>query len=503
MTGALWIGLLLLLGSLLLETYAPEKLKEGFAAVAGGAKPVSDGNPNSLIAQQFPRRGDVTYRKEAEAYYQDGRYFADYTDVQRIGIKNDFCRMVVPKGGDTAAMFFACALAGSKNLTTVGYKSRTVRDGFRVGRDDYMRDLYKDGRNSYCRILKGDDGQYEPLCIRATDTGFDKKDVVDPDPPEDVLTMLDFYRGAVAWFRFYDDMLDYIENTFIQRAGGLKIEEYPPRPTVTRGLTFNGLDQFLRIGDNTDLTLGTKLNIRQIRAISLWVRFDKFTNNAHIFDFGNGAGHDNFFLGILGAGDPDSSNAAELRATADCGADKVLPVGPSGAQPVPEVTPQALMLSTQGNLDCPYPEVTPRRLPPSTIEEPTQFGPRSRATLLYEVWDKRLRKMQIKINRAIPLGKWTHICITAKTADALRPDITVWINGEQVFVEPSGFLPQPLSTSHNYIGKSNWANDASQYELRDELFAGSIFDFRMYESVMTNSKIARTIEWGRRKLGLA
>jgi hypothetical protein len=129
-------------------------------------------------------------------------------------------------------------------------------------------------------------------------------------------------------------------------------------------------------------------------------------------------------------------------------------------------------------------------------------GGGSRATLLYEVWDQKLRKVQIKINRAIPIGQWTHILITAKTMDAMRPNINVMINGNLMFTQESGYLPQAKVTSNNYLGKSNWANDFSNYELRDELFQGSIFDFRMYSNVVSETKGKRILQWGMGKLGL-
>jgi hypothetical protein len=147
-------------------------------------------------------------------------------------------------------------------------------------------------------------------------------------------------------------------------------------------------------------------------------------------------------------------------------------------------------------------EVTPKRLPPSTPLQSTSSGSKKTATLMYEVWDKRLRKMQIKVNRAIPLKKWTHICITALTNDAMRPDIGVFVNGEQLFVQPSGFLPQPTTSTNNYIGKSNWYSDSSQYELRDELFSGSLFDFRLYESAFSPAKVRRVMRWGSEFLGI-
>jgi hypothetical protein len=250
------------------------------------------------------------------------------------------------------------------------------------------------------------------------------------------------------------------------------------------------------------LTLGAKVNLRLVRTISVWVYFDKFTNNAHIFDFGNGPAKDNVFLGILGSGDSELVDDPELRATTDCGGITVLPKGLSGAQPVPEMSPQRLMLSTQGYQDCPMFEVTPKRLPPSTII-PLRTRDSKYATLLYEVWDSRLRKMQIKVNKAIPLQKWTHICITALSTEAFRPDIGVFINGEQVYVQPAGFLPQAVQTTNNYIGKSNWYDDSSQYQLRDELFAGSLFDFRMCEAAFSPSKIMRVMKWGSKLLGTA
>jgi hypothetical protein len=502
MTGTLWIGLLILLGSLLVEIYAPERLKEGFASFAT-TKAVAVSDSNSILAKPFPRRGDVTFNKEAENYIQDRRYFSGYADVQRIGVANDFCRMLMPKGGDKTDMFFACALAGTGKLSTTTFATAKVKDGFRISRDDYMRDVNKEGRYSYCRILreKGDD-TFQPMCLAASDFKFETIGSVDPSPPNEIVELLDFYSGCVMWLRFYDDMLDYIDNVYLQKTNGLHIEEYPPRPAITRGLHFNGLDQYIRLGDANDLTLGAKVNLRLVRTISVWVYFDEFTNNAHIFDFGNGPGQDNVFLGIIRKGDDDSSNGALLRSTAECGADNVLPDGISGAQPVEEMSPQRLMLSTQGFQDCPMFEVTPRKLQPSKPLEPTTSGPKTTATLLYEVWDKRLRKMQIKVSKAIPLKKWTHICITALTNDAMRPDIGVFVNAEQLFVQPAGFLPQPTISTNNYIGKSNWYSDSSQYELRDELFSGSLFDFRLCESAFSPEKVRRVMRWGSKKLGI-
>jgi hypothetical protein len=54
----------------------------------------------------------------------------------------------------------------------------------------------------------------------------------------------------------------------------------------------------------------------------------------------------------------------------------------------------------------------------------------------------------------------------------------------------------------NYIGRSNWEDDTAQYQDADQRFRGSLFDFRLYRSAMSASKIEKTVAWGRKKLGL-
>jgi hypothetical protein len=500
MSGAIWIGVCILVGALVLELFAPNALEEGFQALA---PTVPKAQPTNIITNLLSRRGDVGPGKETSGYIQDARYFLGYADVQRYGIKNDFCRIVLPSGAPEEDAFFACALAGTKGTSPIGFRTKNVRDGLKLSRDDYMHPLLKDGRDAYCRVLKMPDATFQPMCLRALDTGFSEKDERDPEPPEDIKTILDFFAGCEAWLRFRDDMRDYIDRLVIQYAGGLSVPEYPPNPTVTRGLQFNGIDQFVRFGDTSELSLGNRIPMRSIRAFSVWVHFDEFTNNAHIFDFGDGPGQNNVFLGILGKGDPGVDTMA-LRPKGACDQTTV-PTSPSGARFCPEVRPEKLLENSAANIDaytCPGFEAEARRLPPTNTVELQPAGNANRATLLYEVWDSRLRKVQIKVNRVIPLQRWTHIVVTAASPDAMRPDLNVYINGSLMFTQENGFLPQAKVTTHNYLGKSNWANDTSQYELRDELFSGKIFDFRMYSQSLGETKIKRITQWGLGKLGL-
>lgn len=517
MSGAVWIGLFLLLGTLVLELVAPKRLREGFQALGSASNLLTDQSTSgpaatglspridqpNFLTNLLNRRGDVGIGIEQAGYYQDKRYFLGYADVQRYGVKNDFCRMVTRSDTtDPGELFFACALAGTSVSDTTQYSTEKVSAGFRISRDDYMRDIIGDGRDAYCRILKAKDGAYLPHCRRAQDTGFSRKDEIDPEPSEQIKTLMDFYSGCELWLRLRDDLLDYMGKGIIQVAGGSVIDQ-TPNPTVTQGLTLNGVDQYLRFGDTDELSLGNRVSMRSVRAFSVWVKFEEFTNNAHVFDFGDGAGINNVFLGILGKGDADDGN--ELRPGAKC-PETTIPQGEVGAQFCPEIRAQTLYETSAAAVEqweCKNPSVLARKMAPIQTKPPAMpTKDATRATLVYEVWDQKLRKVQIKVNRAIPLGEWTHILITAKNSDAMRPDLNVIINGNLVFTQEQGYLPQAKVTSHNYLGKSNWANDFSVYELRDELFKGSIFDFRMYSSPVSETKGKRILQWGLGKLGL-
>jgi hypothetical protein len=487
--------LLFLIAIATIELLWPAKITEGFESMIPVLNPKA-----GYFAKFVPRRGDIGPDSDEGGYTQDPRYFRGYVDVQRLGVDHDFCRMIEGNG----KKFFACALAGTENLSSTSFRTQTVEDGFRISRDDYMRDIEGNGRAAYCRILKGRRGAYEPLCNRAMDTEFDSEIVIDPNPPSDIDMLLRFYEGCVFWYRFRDDMLDYVENTKLLKSGGIQIDE-KPNPEITEGLRFNGIDQFLRLGDSPELELGYVVPVRSMRAMMMWVYFDEFTNNAHIIDFGDGSGRNNVVLGIIGRGDAFIEDAATLRPPLLCGEESTVPLGPSGAQRPDIVSPQELFKTTDANVDdylCIGFEGNPRRLPPSRVTDKVTKGQKNKATLLYEVWDNQQRVMRLRIPSIIPLQKWTHITVTAKSDDAFRPDIAIYVNGEQVFVEPSGFLPQASILSNCYVGKSNWSKATSQYENKDELFKGKLFDLRAYKIPLSDKVIQESVGWGKTKLGI-
>jgi hypothetical protein len=320
------------------------------------------------------------------------------------------------------------------------------------------------------------------------------------------------------WFRFIDDMKDYAENLKTYSTGNLSIDEVNvktlpsqtiegdttsvnDRVQVTEGLKFNGVNQFIRLGDSPDFSFGNKIILPTMKAICFWVKFDEFTNNAHILDFGNGAGRDNVFIGIVGRGDPSMQNGAEIRTTND-----VIPDLPSGPQPVPDMTPQRLMLST-ANVDeyiC-QSTVEPRNLPPMKpfmADKSKVTGPIETATLIYEVWSDTLRMEHVNVLRAFKLKKWTHVCITTASSDGVRPNLQIFIDGEKMAEKDGTHLPQVAITKNNYLGKNNWINSSSSYENKAELFKGSLFDVRGYNQPVSKDKLNKTLKWGRKRLGL-
>ena len=307
----------------------------------------------------------------------------------------------------------------------------------------------------------------------------------------------------MVWYRFIDDMLDYAENTQIQIAGSAKVNE-EEKLTIVEGLRFNmidsadstvqsSMDQFLKIGENAKLEYDTIVELRQLRAISVWVYFHEFTSNARIFDFGNGAGHDNVLLGIEGKGNTISAFGKLGKRPTE---ENLVCQGKAAE----ELSPQVYMLTSEANVnnfDCKTAAPIPSMYPEN--EDEGEVDPR--ANLLFEIWDSQQRKMRIRVVNAIPLKKWTHIAITTTDGSSFRPTWQVYIDGKNVYEQADGHMPLKSYTTMNYIGKSNWESETAQYQDADQRLRGALFDFRLYRLPMSASKIERTVQWGKKKLG--
>lgn len=492
----------------------------------------TDGVVPDYFGKFFPRRSDVVpgQREDVDGWLRNWRYFEGYVDVQRLGYKADFCR-VVEKEGAPETRIMTCALAGQEGIDSLVYRTDSARTGMRFSRDDYFRDVNGDGRDDYARILKvskAPNDRWQALAVLADLSRFQSigsttqtkgdgflppsennlpvgsAEVPDNDPPSNIKDLLWFFEGVMVWYRWFDDMVDYAENTQLSIAGEARIDEKPT--TLTKGLELNRLpavsaedppaaEQYLKIGENPRLEFDSVVAIRNLRAISVWAYFDEFTNNARIFDFGNGAGRDNVLLGIEGRGNKGgafgSLGARPSATNAVC-----------AARAAPETTPQNFLATSDANInfwECPGPEPVDSTYPE---DETAAEDVDPTANLLFEIWDTQQRKMRIRVLNAIPLKRWVHIALTTTDATSIRPTWQVYIDGSKVYEEPSGHVPLKSFLTRNYIGRSNWEGVSSQYQDADERFRGALFDFRLYRTPMSNTKISRTVEWGRDKLGL-
>ena len=483
------------------EWFRGTAFKEGF----------TDGAVPQFFSRYFPRRADVVPGLEdVDGWIRNTRYFNGYMDVQGLGYKADFCR-VVEKENMPESRIFACALAGQEGLDSLTYRTDGARAGMIFSRDDYTRDVNGDGRDDYGRIVKVDvspNDRWEARAVLAGLTRFRQgADIVDNSPPVDIADLLWFFEGSMVWYRWFDDMLDYSENTQIKVAGGAKVDEEVGK-VVTQGLELNRIlasgdegvkapaEQFLKIGENPKLEFNTTVQLRQLRAVSVWAYFDEFTNNARIFDFGNGAGKSNILLGIEGKGNTPSAFGA-LGARPESNA-KVC-----NTRAALEVSPQTYLSSSDANVDewtCPGPEPIDSTYPDDEANDGVVGEPT--ANLLFEIWDTEQRKMRIRVLDAVPLRKWVHIVLTTTDGDAFRPVWRVYINGEKKYEELNGHMPMTSYVTNNYIGRSNWEEASAMFQNPDERFRGALFDFRLYRIPMSVAKIKKTREWGQRKLGL-
>jgi hypothetical protein len=108
--------------------------------------------------------------------------------------------------------------------------------------------------------------------------------------------------------------------------------------------------------------------------------------------------------------------------------------------------------------------------------------------------------MRIKVPKVFKLRKWQHVCLTTTDNESFRPTWVLYIDGKVVYREEDGHMPQTNFTRMNYIGKSNWENNDTQYANKDERFRGALFDMRFYKAPMSEAKLARTIQWGLTKV---
>lgn len=433
---------------------------------------------------------------EADSEARDARYAASNVDLQHTGYAVDFCRAV--GDGEDGDLQVICDRAdGSAPLV-----SRTVRDGFRMSRDDYWS-----AKGDYCRILKETDGDdtWSAKCAVPTKDlrTFKKEELTDGDPPPSIQRMLRAYDGVLVWWRFVDDRVEYAQNAAFAEVG---TPVFPPskllNPLKSRGLQLNRElsvepRDYLRIGEQSGEQSGIRsgeqsgtrsgegsregtsdtlfapfqhiISPRQIRAFAFWVWWDGFESGATVFEAHNvsKAVHrkDRIAIGIEGGG-PDPSPPQ-------------IPV--PGAQ---EVTPQTL-LAIGDQLTLPTQE-HPHIPTPTSLTTTGSVSLTQSATYYFEIWDEEQRIMRLTAPMSsAKTNSWQHIVVSTTDGSAWWPTWGLWIDGELVATKTDGRLSPAMVLTEVSVGKR---------------MRGCLMDFRIYRSPLDPAKIKETMEWAKERL---
>jgi hypothetical protein len=450
MTYIIWIAIALV-AILLISSGSSKALQEGFVT-----RPRSD---IGLLSEGWT---------EEAGYERDLRYSETFTDIQGLGIAADFCRAVAVKG-DPTSTHIACALGRRDGMDTMEYRSPSVREGFRMSRDDYWRRNPASRRMDYGRILRDrDTGEWFAATAIAGPDGFKSTEEHDTTPPAGIRTLLDAYDGIQTWFRWVDDAQDYAEHSVTERHGH---PTFPSllKPDATRGLELNrwtpaaqaaaeppaAADRdYLRWGEPGELTLEP----RAIRALSFWVYWDTFQGqNPTILDCStDGARKNRVWFGIEGgAADLPHSDISPTR-------------------PPAEVSPQQLTEI------CPSPE--PFRLPRPITAHPAS---RNVASYVFEIWDEEQRIMRLVAPFAARTGVWQHIALTTTDTTTHWPTWQLYVDGALAATKIDGRAIPALLLTHNYIGRG---------------FRGCLVDFRVYTKPMPAEKRAAAMAWAKPRL---
>jgi hypothetical protein len=355
-------------------------------------------------------------------------------------------------------------------MDTLEYRSRTQREGFRFGRDDYWR-TGAHGRMDYCRIVKDDvTGEFYPTCAIAGLDGFKKTEERDMNPPPEIRRLLRAYEGLRAWYRWLDAGEDLTGNTTVSTQGTPEIPA-TLRPTVSRGAQLNRWPVAAQqAGEPAPamprdaLRWGPELeNARGIRAISFWIWWDAFgapQRQAAVLECANEGGRkDRVWIGVEGG--------APLLAAA--------PTPPRLAEAAQEVRPA--LAQAIGPVTEPYRLAAP---PPPTVSQ-NQTG-----IWVYEIWDGEQRIMRLEGPAAsATTGRWQHVTLTTADATSWWPTWQLWLDGRMVAERKEGRQIPAETLTENFLGRG---------------LRGCLMDFRVYDRPLTPTDIQEMMGWAQSRL---
>ncbi len=488
---AIWLALAFIIAYVVSGLFGPQtrSLSEGFSAsaTADGALLSTQALSRGFTALTTPLRTDVGFARdgweEESGYERDLRYSESFADVQGFGVAADFCRAVQRKG-DPDSLRMACALGRREGFDTMEYRSRSRGEGFRWSRDDYWRSSYDsargvnscdfpNGRMDYCRILKDEmTGEWFSSCAISGRDGFNVTEERDTTPPPHIRQLLEAYEDAAVWYRFFDDVNDYAQNTVLEFHGRPEIPSLL-KADVSRGLQFNRraeepVRDYVRWGEPGTLTLDQVVQPRQIRAIAFWVWLDTLEGQPRVLDCANHATsgtRDRVWIGVEG-GDRDLSPQG-------------VPATLTAIETVPatEVSPQTALA-----LGSPVEPLHPSKALPAHAH---RAAPKDTATWVFEIWDDQQRIMRLAGEHKARAGQWQHVTLTTTDTNTWWPTWQMWVDGAVVANRVEGRTIPAVSLVENYLGRG---------------MRGCIQDFRVYTKPMPADKIAAAARWMRPKL---
>lgn len=102
-----------------------------------------------------------------------------------------------------------------------------------------MRDVTRDGRSDYCRIIRFPHTDlFVASCAVGEAVGFGKQELEDPNPPDDVARMLWWLQGAMLYMPLDQGVKDLVDDRTVIAAMGTLL----PDAESTEGLELNGVD---------------------------------------------------------------------------------------------------------------------------------------------------------------------------------------------------------------------------------------------------------------------
>jgi hypothetical protein len=439
---------------------------------------------SQTISEGFtaPIRSDVGYLSEGwteeTGYERDLRFTETFTDIQGLGVATDFCRAVTRKG-DPSSLHLACAIGRREGMDTMEYRSPSLRDGFRMSRDDYWRLNLTSRRMDYGRILHDTvTGEWFAAIAAAGRDGFKATEEHDTTPPDHIKTLLDAYDGILTWYRWVDDATDYATNTTIEVHGtpifptllkpdatrGLELNRWPPAAQAAATPPAAPADRdWLRWGEPRTLALDDAVPPRQIRAISFWVYWDTFQP-------------------LMRDGRPVPPTILDCTAV-DGRKNRVWFGVEGGAADLPPAAPRS-----------PAAEVTPQQFAelcsppgPEPFHPPVQSQSSSRdtGTYVFEIWDEEQRIMRLTAPSAARTGVWQHVVLTTTDTTTHWPTWQMYVNGAVAGTRTEGRTSPAAILTHNYIGRG---------------FRGCLVDFRVYKKPMPAAKREAARTWAAKRL---